>query len=224
MLHALNEIARSASKGTEATLRATRYLLNYAATNPNTEIIYRASDMILRSYSDAAYLVAPNARSRAGGYHFLSNTSGTSFNAPIFVLAKVIKRVMSSAAEAETTALFQNAQEAVHLRNILTALGWPQPPTTIITDNNTTIGFANNTIKQAKSKSWDMNTNWLKCRETQQQFTFKWDKGVHNLADYPTKHHPAKHHRAVRPIYTHVKGESPRTLARVYQIISNINI
>jgi len=95
--------------------------------------------------------------------------------------------------------------------------------TTIITDNNTTIGFANNTIKQAKSKSWDMNTNWLKCCEAQQQFTFKWDKGVHNLADYPTKHHPAKHHRAVRPIYTYVKGESPRTLARVYQIINNIN-
>jgi hypothetical protein len=223
MLHALNEIARAASKGTEATLRATKYLLNYAATNPNTEIIYRASDMILRSYSDAAYLVAPNARSRAGGYHFLSNTSGTGFNAPIFVLAKVIKRVMSSAAEAETTALFMNAQEAVHLRNILTALGWPQPQTTIITDNNTTIGFANNTIKQAKSKSWDMNTNWLKCREAQQQFNFKWDKGVHNLADYPTKHHPAKHHRAVRPIYTYIKGESPRTLARVYQIITNNN-
>lgn len=60
---------------------------------------------------------------------------------------------MSSAAEAERAALFMNTQEAVLLRNILTSLGWPQPPTTIITDNNTTIGFANNTIKQAKSKS-----------------------------------------------------------------------
>ena len=129
---------------------------------------------------------------------------------------------MSSAAEAETTALFMNAQEAVHLRNILTALGWPQPPTTIITDNNTTIGFANNTIKQAKSKSWDMNTNWLKCLRAQQQFQFKWDKGLHNLADYPTKYHLAKHHCAVCPIYTYIKGESPRTLARVYWIMNKL--
>lgn len=128
---------------------------------------------------------------------------------------------MSSAAEAETTALFLNAQEAVHLQNILTALGWPQPLTTIITDNNTTIGFSNNTIKQAKSKSWDMNTNWLKCCKAQQRFRFKWDKGTHNLANYPTKHHPAKHHCTVCPIYTYIKGESPRTLARVYQIIHN---
>lgn len=59
MLHALNKIVCSASKGTVATLRATQYLLNYAAANPNTKIMYRASDMILRSYRDAAYLVAP---------------------------------------------------------------------------------------------------------------------------------------------------------------------
>ena len=84
--------------------------------------------------------------------------------------------VMSSAAEAETSALFMNAQEAVHLRTILTALGWKQPQTTMITDNNTAIGFANNTIKQAKSKSWDMNTNWLKCHEAQHQFQSKWEE------------------------------------------------
>lgn len=97
MLHALNGIAISASKGTEATLRATKYLLNYAASNPNTTILYQKLDMILHSYSDAAYLVAPQARSCAGGYHFLTTADGTLFNAPIFVLAKVIKRVMSEA-------------------------------------------------------------------------------------------------------------------------------
>ena len=93
----------------------------------------------------------------------------------------------------------------------------------MITDNNTAIGFANNTIKQAKSKSWDMNTNWLKCRQTQHQFQFRWEEGKTNLADYPTKHHPAQHHRALRPIFTYVKGKSPRTLARVYQILTNLS-
>ena len=40
MLHAINDISLSASKGTAATLDATMYLLNYAHTNPNTEIVY----------------------------------------------------------------------------------------------------------------------------------------------------------------------------------------
>ena len=51
---------------------------------------------------DAAYLVAPKARSRAAGYHYLGNYDGKLFNGPIYVLAKVIKAVMSSAVEAES--------------------------------------------------------------------------------------------------------------------------
>ena len=80
MLHAINDISLSTSKGTEATLDATTYLLNYAHSNPSAEIIYRASDMVLRVDSDAAYLVAPEAKSRAGGYHYLSDTKGAVFN------------------------------------------------------------------------------------------------------------------------------------------------
>ena len=57
MLHALNEIA--SSKNTEDSLKATLHFLNYAASNPDGEIIYRASDMILQGDSDAAYLVSP---------------------------------------------------------------------------------------------------------------------------------------------------------------------
>ena len=62
---------------------------------------------------DAAYLVASKSRSRASGYHYLGNYDGKLFNGPIYVLAKVIKTVMSSAAEAESESLFLNAGEAV---------------------------------------------------------------------------------------------------------------
>jgi hypothetical protein len=41
MLHALNNIV--SSKNTNQTIAATRYFLNYAASNPNGSIIYRAS-------------------------------------------------------------------------------------------------------------------------------------------------------------------------------------
>ena len=51
---------------------------------------------------DAAYLVSSKAWSIAAGYHYLCKYDGKLFNGPIYVLAKVMKYVMSSAAEAES--------------------------------------------------------------------------------------------------------------------------
>ena len=79
VLHALNDIASALSKGTLATECAVRHFMDYAHThrNPDTQIIFRASNMILHTDSNTAYLVAPNARSRAGGYHYCGNQTGT---------------------------------------------------------------------------------------------------------------------------------------------------
>jgi hypothetical protein len=120
--------------GTEATLAATNHFLNFAASNPNGKIIYRGSDMILKIDSDAAYLVRPEARSRACGYHYLSSKDGTLSNGPIIVLAKIIKNGMASSAEAEVAGIYFNSQEGVSERNCLIEMGHPQPPTLIRTD------------------------------------------------------------------------------------------
>ena len=69
--------------------------------------------MILTIDSDAAYLVAPKARSRAAGYFYLGNNDGKLFNGPIFILTKLIQAVMASAAEAECAGLYLNAHESV---------------------------------------------------------------------------------------------------------------
>ena len=219
MLHAINDISLSAAKGTEATLDATMYLLNYAHTYPNAEIIYRQSDMILRVDSDAAYLVAPEARSRAGGYQYLSNKEGTLFNGPVLVIAKVIKNVMASATEAELGALYMNAQEAVGLRNCLEAMGFPQPATPLKTDNNTANGILNNTMKQKRSKAIDVRFYWLRDRAQQGQFYIFWESGKNNLADYFTKHHPPTYHKAMRPIQTFIEGLSPESLQGCIKIM-----
>jgi len=68
MLHALNKHTRATHKGTQKTAIAMNHFLNYCSTHPNTVLLYRASKMIMMGDSDAAYLVAPEARSRAGGY------------------------------------------------------------------------------------------------------------------------------------------------------------
>ena len=51
------------------------------------------------------------------------------------------------------------------------------------------------------TKSWDMRYNWLRDRIAQAQFNVKWKAGIHNLADYFTKHHPPKHHQIKRADY-----------------------
>ena len=111
-------------------------LLNYLSTHPNATIRYHASDMILSICSDAAYLVLPNARSRAAGHFFLSTlptTTGVNpqpkTNGAIHVLCKTLRTVAASASEAETGALFLNAQEAVPMITSLQEMGHPQPST-----------------------------------------------------------------------------------------------
>ena len=85
--------------------------------------------MILSCDSDAAYLVAPKSRSRAGGYHYLGNKDGKQFNGPVYVLAKIINAVMESAVEAKVRGLYINTLELSPMRTTLEQLDHPQPPT-----------------------------------------------------------------------------------------------
>ena len=179
--------------------------MDYVHTYPNAYIRYYASDMVLHIDSDAAYLVAPKARSRVAGYFHLSNhpstTSNNTLNGAVHVECKTLRHVVSSAAEAETAGVYHNAQMALPMRMVLTALDHPQPPTPVKTDNSTANGFIHDNIHQKKSKSWDMRYYWLRDRMTQQQFNFFWDKGSNNEADHFTKHFPASYHRIKRSRY-----------------------
>jgi hypothetical protein len=107
--------------------------------------------MILNVHSDASYLSAPKAHSRAGGYFCLSSIpqdgDPIKLNGAIHITCTILKLVAASTAEAELGALFLNTQEAKVLQLILTELGHPQPPTPIHIDNTTTVEIVNNTIK-----------------------------------------------------------------------------
>ena len=81
----MNHIGSQRNKGTQKLMKVVTYFLNYAASNPDAKIIYRASDMLYKVDSDAAYLVCSDARSRAGGYHYLVNKDNNSFNGPITI-------------------------------------------------------------------------------------------------------------------------------------------
>jgi hypothetical protein len=107
MLTGLSAIASTQAKPTEETMIKMHDFLDYAATHQDAIITYQASNMVLAIHSDASYLSKPKARSRAGGYFFMSsNTKDPSNNGAILNIAQIIKSVMSSAAKAELGALY----------------------------------------------------------------------------------------------------------------------
>ncbi len=194
------------TNGTQATVQALVHFLNYCATHPNAVLQYRASDMILHIHSDAAYLNETEARSRVGGHHFLGDQASPTNqpkNGAILDIAKILKHVVSSAAEAEVGATFLNGKEAVVIRTTLAEMGHPQPATPMQVDNCTANGILNGTVKQQRSCAMDMRLYWMKDRTQQGQFNVFWAPGRDNLADYFTKHHLPAHHRLMRPQYLH---------------------
>ena len=88
--------------------------LDYAATHPDTILTYHAIYMVLAVHSDASYLSETKSRSRAGGHFFMSNNAAfPPKNRAVLTVAKIIKAVMSSAAEAELGELFINCKESI---------------------------------------------------------------------------------------------------------------
>ena len=146
-----NAIAHDQTNPTEKTKERVLQFLDYMATHPNAIIRFHKSDMVLNVHSDASYLSAPKARSRAAGYFLLGNLpidgQPIKLNGAIHVICSILKCVAASAAEAELGALFLNTKQAKVICLTLQELGHPQPPTPIHIDNSTTVGMVNNTIK-----------------------------------------------------------------------------
>ena len=69
--------------------------------------------MILNIDSNAAYLVAPKARSRVASYYHLSAnpkiTKHPRLNGTIHIECKTLRHIVSSAVEAEVGGVFHNA-------------------------------------------------------------------------------------------------------------------
>jgi hypothetical protein len=171
ILVALGSLAAAQTEGTLATTKAAIHLLNYAASHPNAKVRFHASKMCLHVHSDASYLSKSKARSRAGGLFFLSSFPSTAANAPppkfngaIHIVSSIMRNVLSSATEAEVGACFHNTQDACPLRVTLEEMNWPQPPTPIQVDNSCAHGIINDTVKQRRSKAFNMRFYWVRDR------------------------------------------------------------
>ncbi len=146
LLVALSSLASSQVALTEYTTSLIRWLLNYVATQPDTVLTYKNSNMILVVHSVASYLSKATARSQVGGHFFCSIDSKNPCNSgAVHNVSKILKAgVMSSAAEAELDALYINARKAVLMRQLLKEMGHKQSKTPIKTDYSTAFGVVNN--------------------------------------------------------------------------------
>jgi hypothetical protein len=66
-----------------------------------------------------------------------------------------MSNVMGSTPKAKIGATYINAQKAVPIHTTLAEMGHLQPATPIQVNNSTAAGFANDTIKQKRSKAID---------------------------------------------------------------------
>ena len=132
--------------------------MDYCATNPNAIVRFHACDMRIKIHSDAGYLNAAGAHSRAGGNFYLGNNDNKPDiqNGAILNPTGILRHIASSAAEAELGALFVNTKEGEVIINTLKYMGHRQGPTPVQTDNSTVNGIANNTIKKQHSRTIDM--------------------------------------------------------------------
>ena len=216
MLVALGRLASRQSKATEKVAEDMHMFLDFAATNPDAKLRYKRSKMILHGHSDASYLNEPHARSRSAAHFFMSGDptdDKVMHNGGVLTVSGILKHVMSSAAEAETGALFVTCKEGTLCRYTLQDMGHPQPATPITTDNTTAAGIANRTVKQKKTRAMDMCFYWLADRVKQRQFDIGWEPGEGNQADYFTKSHSPKHNQKMRPMYLVGEGQ-PKYLPR----------
>ena len=146
--------------------------LDYMATNPEAKIRYYASNMVLNMNSDARYLTAPKARSRAGGNFSRGSIPKDGcpirLNGAILTQCCILKCVAASAAEAGPEYLFLNAMDAKIIRLTLDELVHQQPATPVHVDNTTAVGIVNNSIKRHRSRETNMRYFWLLCHEAQE--------------------------------------------------------
>ena len=206
---AVTALSCEQSHPTQQTRAAADRLLAYYRKFPNNELLLRACKMRLHQQADGSYLSRNGSRSVAGGISYLSNDDPTEVNGAIHVMSTVISTVMSSVGETEYVACFLTGQHGAGFRQVLEDLGYPQPPTYILTDNKCAEGIANNTIKPKRTKSIEMQYHWIRDRVARQQFIVEWRKGEHNLADFFTKALPVHVHQSFMPLLVRIPDANP---------------
>ena len=177
--------------------------MDYLHTYQNVVIRFYRSGMKLYVVLYDAYLVKSKVKSRIAGNFYCSDNSpntllSPSLNGSLHIKYKVLWHVVTSAVEAEARSLFYNCQITLYLQLMLATLGHPPINTSVKTDNGMAAQFVKDTIRNKRSKLWDVRYHWLTEHQVKGDLNIYWDRRKNNLVDYHTKHHSPTHHKKVR--------------------------
>ncbi len=166
MLTALSSVVSKQVAPTEKMMKKSLQFLDYAASQEDPIVTYRASYMRLVIHSNTLYLSEPKACSSASGHMFMAGTEDIPINnGAVLNILQIIRAVMSLAAEAKLGALFINAKTAVFMQCTLKEIGHPQTCTPIQINNLTAHALLTNKIMPKAMKAVDMRFHWLRCQE-----------------------------------------------------------
>jgi hypothetical protein len=169
LLPALSALASQQANPTEQTMALCKQFLDYMASQDKAVLTYKASDLVLAVLSNASYLSKPKACSRMVGHMFMAGREDIpTNNGAVLNILQMLRAFMSSATEAELSALLINTKTAVSMRQMLKEFGHPQQPTPMQTDNKTANDLLTNKIMLKALKAMDMRFHWLQCCEAQE--------------------------------------------------------
>jgi hypothetical protein len=143
------QLARFLSKPKAHHWKAALHVLRYLCGSRDVGITYTgkaASPNVLVGYADSDWGGCKDTGRSTGGNAFLIDGAAASWS------SRRQEVVATSTAEAELISATTAAQEAVHLRLLLTEMGFPQGPTVVYEDNQPCIKIAQNPINSQRTK------------------------------------------------------------------------
>ena len=104
-------------------------LLDYAETYPNAILYYKSSKIVLHVDLYATYITMPESIICYVGHFYLRDWTSPSpikpnpdINGPVYTECKIIRNVVSLAAEYETCGTFNNGKKFTGIRPVLITL------------------------------------------------------------------------------------------------------
>ena len=208
----VNELARRMSAPQEHHWKAALRVLRYAYETKELGLTYRGDlpDHTLNKvfgHSDASWGCCRATRKSRAGWMITLN------GASIAWASKMIPSPSMSSAESETAAAVMLVKEILSARLLLWELGYGQPgSTTLYNDNQATIKSASGEGQSKQAKYYQMKTSFLRHHVRLGKVNFQFTPTADQFADGLTKPQPAdlfKRHRAAQ------LGRAPATFDEI---------
>ena len=135
LLFAMSILSAHTQAPTKLQQRMVKRVMKYIVGTKDLKLTFKADeDWQLVAWADASFATRESARSQTG-YCFALGKDNASF----YAKSQKQNLVTLSSTEAEYVALFHTVTEAVYIRRLLEELGFPQLPTIVFQDNQSTI-------------------------------------------------------------------------------------